>query len=75
MDPSAAWIGSRVRWPSVGITHSLNVISALPGTSLAARFVLGGKLAARYCVIAACVSGLRDMSIIVPINSFQPSCV
>src|SRR5215468_1525333 len=58
MDPSAAWIGSRVRWPSVGVTHSLKVISVLPGTSLGARLVLGGKFAARYCVIAAWVSGL-----------------
>ena len=27
IEPSSAWIGSRVRWPSVGITHSLKVTS------------------------------------------------
>ena len=75
MDPSAAWTGSRDRWPSVGICHSVNVISALPGMSVGARLVLGGKCAARYCVIVACSSGVRAMSIIVPISSFQPSRV
>ena len=75
MEPSVACIGSRERWPSVGVCHSVNVISALPGMSLGARLVLGGKCAARYCVIAACSSGVRDRSIIVPISSFQPSRV
>jgi hypothetical protein len=30
MLPSAAWTGSRDRWPSVGVTHSLNAICAVP---------------------------------------------
>jgi hypothetical protein len=47
MVPSAAWIGSRERWPSVGICHSVNEIPV--GRAPAwARLVLGGKLVARY---------------------------
>src|SRR6195256_1719422 len=75
IEPSAAWIGSRERWPSVGICHSVNAISAVPGMSLGARLVLGGKFVARYCVIVSRHSGLEDRSIIVPTSSFQPSLV
>src|SRR5262245_24070199 len=60
IDPSAAWIGSRERWPSVGICHSVKLISVVPGTSLGARLVLGGKFVARYCVISAWASGFGE---------------
>jgi hypothetical protein len=62
MLPSAAWTGSRERWPSVGTCHSLKEILAAPGTSLAARLISSR-------------AGLPDRSIMVPMISRQPAAV
>ena len=75
IEPSSACTGSRERWPSVGICHSVNVISVLPGTSLGARLVFGGKFVARYCVIFGLRVRIGRGWTIVPISSFQPSLV
>ena len=52
MVPSGASTGSRARWPSVGTFHSVNPTSRSPGTSVGARVVSGGMLAARYWAIS-----------------------
>ncbi len=71
MVPSSATIGSRDRWPRVGTVHSVKVILTLPGMSLGAIFLCGGKWVAMYLMILSCASGVDDRSIMVPISSFQ----
>src|SRR5215471_16943571 len=74
IDPSSVCTGSRARWPSVGTFHSRNVIEASPGTRVGCRWVRTGKCVARYSVIVP-NSGLADRSIMLRINSRQPSRV